>query len=230
MASHVRSIQRPLNTTQRTATTTASQSNIRATTTTATTKPTSSQSTLSSTTAQPTNTTTTTTTQPASSRSTTTSTHPTVAPPSQRPIEPMHHSTDPTPAPAPAPTTTHPQPDDASNFTSIVTVSRNMMGELVYDLPEIESDYSDEEGGTIKNKLPVPEWAQPHRLQEQLRRQRRIDPETIFGRIEPIRIDAVFRGRDTQRYRQRTSSAHWIGTDRLTEEEEQAYRQRMGYI
>ncbi|RKP22919.1 hypothetical protein SYNPS1DRAFT_19373, partial [Syncephalis pseudoplumigaleata] len=74
----------------------------------------------------------------------------------------------------------------------------------------------------------VPHWAQPTNLTQQLRQQQTIDPDRIFGRVEPIRMEAIFNKRD-QKFRHRTSSAHWIGTDQLTEEEEQAYRERMGY-
>ncbi|RKP08377.1 hypothetical protein THASP1DRAFT_29810 [Thamnocephalis sphaerospora] len=115
-------------------------------------------------------------------------------------------------------------------FTSIATVTQTISGELVYDLPEIESEYSDEEEMPKKKKgAVVPAWADAKNLAEQLHRQRRVDPDLIFGKVEPIRMEAIFKSRDQQRFRSRTSSAHWLGTDRLTEEEEEAYRLRMGY-
>ncbi|KAI9593852.1 inner centromere protein [Syncephalis fuscata] len=117
-------------------------------------------------------------------------------------------------------------------FTSIAVISKKSTGELIYDLPDIDSDFTDDDR-TPQRANPkgdtVPYWAQSNNLTQQLRQQRQIDPDRIFGRVEPIRMEAIFKGRE-QKFRSRTSSAHWIGTDKLTEEEEQAYRDRMGYL
>ncbi|KAI8050339.1 inner centromere protein [Syncephalis plumigaleata] len=106
--------------------------------------------------------------------------------------------------------------------TTIAVISKKSNGEIVYDLPEIESDYTDDDRtpkrpNNIANT--VPHWAQPANLTQQLLQQQRVDPDRIFGRIEPIRMEAIFKGRE-DKYRHH----------QLTEEEEQAYRERMGYL
>jgi hypothetical protein len=42
-------------------------------------------------------------------------------------------------------------------------------------------------------------------------------------------MEEIFKTR-TSRFRARTSSANWAGTDELTSAEEKAYAKRMGYI
>jgi hypothetical protein len=89
------------------------------------------------------------------------------------------------------------------------------------DLPEIHTDSEDEDsddGGA--SNFPVPGWANSPALRSGLIRQEGIDPATVFGLPGEIRLEEVFKNKDRQaRFRARTSSANWSGSDRLTEEE-----------
>ncbi|KAI9355932.1 hypothetical protein DFJ73DRAFT_623263, partial [Zopfochytrium polystomum] len=73
----------------------------------------------------------------------------------------------------------------------------------------------------------VPDWASSPNLKEALERQERIDPDNVFGVIEPISLESVFKNR---KKRMRDSCAgNWTGADRLTLEEEEEYKRVMGY-
>ncbi|KAL2912676.1 hypothetical protein HK105_207783 [Polyrhizophydium stewartii] len=103
------------------------------------------------------------------------------------------------------------------------------------ELPEPASEYTDSDE-SIADETPqakkIASWARTPFVREALRRQQQQDPDDIFGTVKPIRLDEIF-GRgpaDAQRLRKRTSSAHWLGTDALTAEEELAYKRRMGYM
>lgn len=96
------------------------------------------------------------------------------------------------------------------------------------ELPEINSEYSDSEDEDRPGKFEPPNWAQSPELRLQLERQSRVNPDDIFGPVKPLRMEEVFRTRQS-RFRARTSSANWTGTDRLTVEEEREYSKRMGF-
>ncbi|TCD71547.1 hypothetical protein EIP91_008928 [Steccherinum ochraceum] len=96
------------------------------------------------------------------------------------------------------------------------------------ELPEINSEYSDSEDEDRPRKFDPPEWAQSPELRQALQQQSTVDPDDIFGRVGPLRMEEIFRTR-TSRFRARTSSANWSGADQLTAEEERAYARRMGY-
>ncbi|KAK7058975.1 hypothetical protein VNI00_001599 [Paramarasmius palmivorus] len=98
------------------------------------------------------------------------------------------------------------------------------------ELPEINSEYSDSEDEDRPKSFNPPEWAQSPELRQQLQMQSTINPDDIFGAIQPLRMEEIFRntGR-TSRFRARTSSANWNGSDRLTAEEEREYVRRMGF-
>lgn len=96
------------------------------------------------------------------------------------------------------------------------------------ELPDINSEYSDSEDEDRPKSFNPPEWAQSPELRQQLEDQSRYDPDDIFGRIGPLRMEEIFRTRQS-RFRARTSSANWAGTDELTEYEEREYARRMGY-
>ncbi|KAI9882381.1 MAG: hypothetical protein M1823_005872 [Watsoniomyces obsoletus] len=89
-----------------------------------------------------------------------------------------------------------------------------------YSLPDIPTDSEDGDG---LGNFVVPDWAKSPQLQELLKAQQLIDPETIFGPIPPLNLEEIFKGttnsKDRHRFRNRTSSANWSGPDRLTQEE-----------
>ena len=107
--------------------------------------------------------------------------------------------------------------------------------------------YSDSDEDTQAAKAAkLPGWAQSPALKAALAAQSRIDPDDIFGTIQPLQMEGqpassaltyqvdicclidMFRGR-TSRFRARTSSAYWSGADALTRAEEMAYAKRMNY-
>ncbi|KAI0669935.1 hypothetical protein C8Q78DRAFT_1171319 [Trametes maxima] len=95
------------------------------------------------------------------------------------------------------------------------------------ELPEINSEYSDSEDEDRPKRI-LPEWAQSPGIAAALQQQSTINPDDIFGRIGPLRMEEIFRTRQS-RFRARTSSANWTGTDELTAEEEREYARRMGF-
>ena len=96
------------------------------------------------------------------------------------------------------------------------------------DLPDINSEYSDSDDENRVRTFDPPEWAQSPELRNALQTQSTVNPDDIFGAIRPLRMEELFKTR-TSRFRARTSSANWAGTDELTAAEERAYAKRMGY-
>ncbi|KAF6766045.1 hypothetical protein DFP72DRAFT_952997 [Ephemerocybe angulata] len=96
------------------------------------------------------------------------------------------------------------------------------------ELPDINSEYSDSDDEDRKRTYDPPDWAQSPDLREQLKAQASINPDDIFGAVRPLRMEEIFKTR-TSRFRARTSSANWTGTDRLTVAEEKDYASRMGF-
>ncbi|KAF8489410.1 hypothetical protein JB92DRAFT_2755941 [Gautieria morchelliformis] len=74
-----------------------------------------------------------------------------------------------------------------------------------------------------------PDWAQSPVLGLALQTQSRLNPDDIFGPVQPLRMGEIFKTRHS-RFRARTSSANWAGTDELTTDEQQEYAKRMGYL
>ncbi|KAL0581622.1 hypothetical protein V5O48_000438 [Marasmius crinis-equi] len=97
------------------------------------------------------------------------------------------------------------------------------------ELPEINSEYSDSDDEDRKKTFDPPEWAQSPELKQALQMQSTINPDEIFGAIQPLRMEEIFKNGRTSRFRPRTSSANWNGSDRLTKEEENDYKKRMGF-
>jgi hypothetical protein len=88
------------------------------------------------------------------------------------------------------------------------------------ELPEIQTDDEDEDeeeahGGTIAS------WADSPDLRRALRDQESMDPSSIFGPPAPLNMEEVFnKSKDKwHKFRARTSSANWSGSDRLTEDD-----------
>jgi hypothetical protein len=96
------------------------------------------------------------------------------------------------------------------------------------ELPDINSEYSDSEDEDRPRTFDPPGWAQSPELREALHLQSTINPDDIFGAIQPLKMEELFKTR-TSRFRARTSSANWTGADRLTAEEEREYAKRMGF-
>ncbi|GBE83919.1 predicted protein [Sparassis crispa] len=96
------------------------------------------------------------------------------------------------------------------------------------ELPEIHSEYSDSEDENRPRTFDPPEWAQSPELRHALQQQSTLNPDDIFGKIGPLRMEEIFRTRQS-RFRARTSSANWTGTDQLTQQEEEEYARRMGF-
>lgn len=96
------------------------------------------------------------------------------------------------------------------------------------ELPEVNSEYSDSEDEDRPRSFNPPGWAQSPDLREALHAQSTINPDDIFGAVQPLRMEDIFKAR-TSRFRARTSSANWSGADRLTVEEEREYARRMGF-
>lgn len=108
-----------------------------------------------------------------------------------------------------------------------------------------------------EDKIKIcPDWCKPSSLKAALRRQAYIDPEEIFGKVQPLNIEGmctltffffctprnymikftylslpsleIFKDRRAK-FRQRSSSSNWTGADALTSEEEKEYKTRMGF-
>ena len=95
------------------------------------------------------------------------------------------------------------------------------------ELPDIRSEYSDSDDEDRKRSYTLPEWAQSPELRQTLEQQSTIDPDTIFGPIGPLRLEEIFRTRQS-RFRSRTSSGIW-DRDAVTAAETEDYAQRMGF-
>lgn len=102
-----------------------------------------------------------------------------------------------------------------------------MASELI-ELPEPNSEYSDSDNEDRPRGFDAPEWAQSPELRAALESQSHVNPDDIFGPVRPLRMEDMFRTRHS-RFRARTSSANWSGSDGLTQEEDREYARRMGF-
>lgn len=102
-------------------------------------------------------------------------------------------------------------------------------GESIH-LPEIPTDSEDEDSEEEGNAFPIPDWATPGHLTEQLIRQEGIDGDAVFGPIAPLKMEEIFAKGNKERLkrlRDRTSSANWaMSGDGLTLEEVRADREQ----
>ncbi|KAF9478526.1 hypothetical protein BDN70DRAFT_40904 [Pholiota conissans] len=96
------------------------------------------------------------------------------------------------------------------------------------ELPDINSEYSDSEDEDRPRTFDPPDWAQSPELRQALETQSTINPDDIFGAVRPLKMEEIFKTR-TSRFRPRSSSANWTGSDRLTLQEEKDYAKRMGF-
>lgn len=91
-------------------------------------------------------------------------------------------------------------------------------GETI-ELPDIQTDdESDEDDGHVGT---IAAWADSPALKAALLAQERVDPMQVFGPPAPLNMEEVFsKTKDRwHKFRARTSSANWSGTDRLTEDD-----------
>ncbi|KAH9815528.1 hypothetical protein DFH28DRAFT_1026724 [Melampsora americana] len=107
---------------------------------------------------------------------------------------------------------------------------KKKQSEEYVELPDIDSEYSDDDEEEHQRKeAALPDWAQSMVIRDALANQRKMNPNDIFGNTIPAPpMEEIFRGR-ASRFRHRTSSANWTGTDQLTALEESEYAKRMGY-
>ncbi|KAE8379077.1 hypothetical protein BDV26DRAFT_260283 [Aspergillus bertholletiae] len=155
---------------------------------------------------------------------------------SQRPAHPMDMAkyatgkipfAEPSNAPQPA---THKTPIASSSAQKAAhKPSPNYPNGENIHLPEIATDSEDEDSDA--EMLPVPKWAQPKELESLLRQQEGLEADSIFGPIAPFSLEETFKAdKRIKKFRERTSSANWAGTDALTQEEirrDLAERQRL---
>ncbi|MCJ1473663.1 hypothetical protein MMC13_002314 [Lambiella insularis] len=85
-----------------------------------------------------------------------------------------------------------------------------------------DSDEEDSEDEREK-KRNLPDWVLTPNLDERLRDQERLNPDVLFGPVAPLVMEDIFKDKSRHhRFRSRTSSANWLGQDRLTEDEVRA--------
>ena len=101
-------------------------------------------------------------------------------------------------------------------------------------LPEIPTDSEDEDSEDEGNAFPIPDWATPGHLTNQLIAQEAIDGDAVFGPIAPLKMEEIFAKGNKERLKRlkdRTSSANWVKSgDALTLEEvriDREQRERM---
>ncbi|KAI1470755.1 uncharacterized protein F4812DRAFT_418879 [Daldinia caldariorum] len=92
-------------------------------------------------------------------------------------------------------------------------------GELI-DLPEINTDDEDDDYDDGAKDM-IASWADSPNLRQALVEQESKDPFQVFGAPGPLNMEEVFaKSKDRfHKFRARTSSANWSGSDRLTEED-----------
>lgn len=89
--------------------------------------------------------------------------------------------------------------------------------------------YSDSDDEDRPKTYNPPGWAQSPDLRQALEDMRGVNPDTIFGAMPDLKMDEIFPGRRKSKFRTRTSSANWAGTDGVTAEEMEEYARRMGF-
>lgn len=89
------------------------------------------------------------------------------------------------------------------------------------ELPEINTDDEDDDEYEDGGKDLIAAWADSPNLRKALVEQETKDPFQVFGAPAPLNMEEVFaKSKDRfHKFRARTSSANWSGSDRLTEED-----------
>ncbi|KAJ3068637.1 hypothetical protein HDU98_008213 [Podochytrium sp. JEL0797] len=113
------------------------------------------------------------------------------------------------------------------------------------ELPEIpdsddenDEDSSEDDDGHAKTpaaakpepkKAAVPSWVETPNLMRTLTQQTVRDPDEIFGSVKPLVLEDVFKGGRVQRKFRDSMAGNWVGNGELTPEEEEQYKQQMGF-
>jgi hypothetical protein len=121
---------------------------------------------------------------------------------------PSHHKTPARPAGGAVP----------KSAKSVARSSPRFQNGETIELPDIQTDDdSDDDDGHVA----VAAWADSPALKAALLAQERVDPMQVFGPPAPLNMEEVFsKTKDRwHKFRARTSSANWSGTDRLTEDD-----------
>ena len=116
----------------------------------------------------------------------------------------------------------------AARAKAKIEASKPTISSESIELPDINSEYSDSEDEDRRHTYDPPDWAQSPELRQALEQQSTINPDDIFGAVRPLKMEEIFKTK-TSRFRARTSSANWTGSDRLTVQEELEYARRMGF-
>ncbi len=142
------------------------------------------------------------------------------------PAYPQHHKTPSAQQPLPPPKSTLQLVKSSPHYTPGETIA---LPEIPTDSEDSDDDSADEAGGGGSSSFPVPSWASPTTLTNQLIAQESVDGDAVFGPIAPLRMEEIFaKGNKDRlkRFRERTSSANWaLSGDGLTVEEVRADRE-----
>merc|ERR1712013_138246 len=104
--------------------------------------------------------------------------------------------------------------------------------EREYAISDYDSDFSDSDLDEDECKKFIPSWARKGKPYSAILRQKAIDPDTIFGRMnyKTCDLEELFKEFPSRtKYRQRTSSGDW-SKDITSWSEENAYKREMGWI
>jgi hypothetical protein len=64
-------------------------------------------------------------------------------------------------------------------------------------------------GNGGKDSFLIPDWAKSPKLRLALQAQKSMEASQIFGEIDALRLEDIFKGSNMKRFRSRTSSADW---------------------
>ena len=99
---------------------------------------------------------------------------------------------------------------------------------------ECENEFSDDEEIYEKNPIEIhgktiPNWARGKQLLSQLKRQRHIDPDTIFINFSPtIQLEEIF-NQNKSKWQDRSDSGYW-DPDKVTPEEVTQFKEALGLV
>ncbi|KAJ3022767.1 UNVERIFIED_CONTAM: hypothetical protein HDU68_008949 [Siphonaria sp. JEL0065] len=82
---------------------------------------------------------------------------------------------------------------------------------------------------TEPKKPVVPAWVETPNLMKTLAQQVVRDPDEIFGSVRPLSLEDVFKGGRVNRKFRDSMAGNWVGNGELTPEEEEEYKQLMGF-
>lgn len=77
------------------------------------------------------------------------------------------------------------------------------------DTSDDGEDDDGEDDNNSKEKFLIPDWVKSPNLRNALHAQKSLEASRIFGEIDPLRLEDIFKGSNMKRFRSRTSSADW---------------------